>query len=81
MAFEIRRGQLDERRRWNYKKLWTGKRLQITCPNCGRLILLSTLDRVEDDGTIRTPLICTYESCDFLETNARLVGWDPKQLE
>ena len=76
MAYEIRRGRLDERRRWNYTKLLTEKRVQIACPRCGRPISISSLDLVDDDGSIRTPLICPH-SCDFRETNARLLGWDP----
>lgn len=80
MAFEIRRGRLDERRRWNYTKMWTEKRVQISCPQCGRPISIFSLDLVDEKGSIRTPVICPHR-CDFQETNVRLVGWDPKQLD
>lgn len=81
MAYEIIRGRLDEYRRWNLQKISSKISARISCPSCGRTITMHNTDLIESDGTLRTPLVCPFRPCDFIEDNVRLKSWDPLQLE
>lgn len=81
MAYQIRRGRLDEYRRWNLQKTLVGFSLRISCPACGRTITVHNIDLIELDGGMRTTLVCPFDPCKFSESNVRLKGWDPYQLE
>ena len=81
MAYEIMRGRLDEYRRWNIEKFGMRPSLKISCPGCGRTITIHNVELIDSDGTIRTPLVCPFNPCEFMEENVRLKSWDPHQLE
>lgn len=76
MAYQIRRGRLDEYRRWNYERRVTGHTVALSCPTCGQKLTIHNRELIEDNGQIRTSVGCPRPSCDFLESNVKLMGYD-----
>lgn len=77
MAYEIRRGRLDEYRRWNYEKRYGGEgyTVAIACARCGQKLTIHNRELIESNGQIRTSVGCPRPSCDWLESNVKLIGY------
>lgn len=76
MGYVVRKGRLDEKRRWNYAKPQplSGPMIYVTCPRCGRYIRVGFID---DDGTVRSALSCAHSDCEFMEHDVKLIGYNP----